>query len=249
MHGHQGYAVVVLHGVVQIRVQGHAVQKARQGGDLRAAVQKADDAGAQLLYVLNAATALHVALLLQGLHVPGLLAHRVVELRQVQRLLQCTQLPDQRCKVLQLAGRRLEGGVRLRAGEDLPQILPLLDRQLGGPVHSGAADAPGGDVDDPPQAQVVHGVVDDAQIGQHVLDLQAVKELHAAVDLVGDAVALEGHFQGVGLSVHPVEDGAVLPGAAPAVALQNLARHVVGLVALVEHGLHQHFLPGSRLGP
>ena len=44
-----------------------------------------------------------------------------------------------------------------------------------------------------------HGVVDDAQVRQHVLDLRTVEKLHAAVYPVGNAVALEGHFQRVGL--------------------------------------------------
>ena len=118
-----------------------------------------------------------------------------------------------------------------------------------GLVHGGSTDFPGGHVDDAPQPQVVGGVIDDTQVGQHVLHLGPVEELGAADDFIGHAVALAGIFQRVGLGVHPVEDGVVLPVGATAIGHHDLAQHVVGLVALVEGGFHRHRVAGAVVGP
>ena len=57
------------------------------------------------------------------------------------------------------------------------------------------ANAPGRSVDNAQQPQIIRRVCQDAEIAEHVLDLGPVKELHAAVDPVGDAAALECVFQ------------------------------------------------------
>ena len=114
-----------------------------------------------------------------------------------------------------------------------------------GLVHGGLADLAGGNVDDAPQAQIVRGVVDDAQIGKHILDLGPVKKLQTTVDLIGDAAALAGVFQGVGLGVGTV----VTPAAAPAVVHHDLPQDKVGLVALVEGSLYRHQLAAAVLRP
>ena len=67
----------------------------------------------------------------------------------------------------------------------------------------------GGLIDDTAQAQIVRTVVDEAEIGQHVLDLRAVKEARATDDAIRDAVSLEGIFQRVRLGVHAVEHGVI----------------------------------------
>ena len=118
-----------------------------------------------------------------------------------------------------------------------------------GLVHGGLADLAGGNVDDAPQAQIVRGVVDEAQIGKHILDLGPVKELQTTVDLIGDAAALAGVFQRVGLGVGTVQHRTVTPAAAPAVVHHDLPQDKVGLVALVEGGLYRHQLAAAVLRP
>ena len=81
MNGHHGDAVVAGLHAVQICVQGNLVQEAGEGGVLRLLLQEAQDVGFQLLNVLDAAPALHVVLLLQGLYIAGLVADGVIELR------------------------------------------------------------------------------------------------------------------------------------------------------------------------
>ena len=71
------------------------------------------------------------------------------------------------------------------------------------------ANAPLGHVDDAPQPNFIGGIVDDAQVGNHVPDLFAVEEAGAADDAVGDALLGEHALQGLGLGVHPVEHGEV----------------------------------------
>ena len=90
--------------------------------------------------------------------------------------------------------------------ENLIQGHALCRCQYLGLVHRGRADLAGGHVDDAPHPQVVGWVIDDTQIGQHILDLGPVKKLQTTVDLIGDAAALAGVFQRVGLGVHAVQD-------------------------------------------
>ena len=134
-------------------------------------------------------------------------------------------------------------------GDDLVKAPPLPFGNGRRRVHRLCADAPGRDVDDAPQPQVVRRIVKDAEIGQHVLDLRPVEEADAAEDFIGDAVTLEGVLHGVGLGVHPVEDGIVLPAAPHADPRQHLRCHILGLVVLVHGGVALNPLPRSRLCP
>ena len=125
----------------------------------------------------------------------------------------------------------------------------VLGRQLLGLIHGGVSDLPGRHVDDAAQAQVIGGIVDHAQIGQHILDLGAIKELHAAHHLVGHAVAFEGVFQRVGLGVHPIKHGVLPPVHTAIVGHHDLSHHEIGLVALVECGLDGHLVASAILCP
>ena len=133
--------------------------------------------------------------------------------------------------------------------EDLIEGPPLLRSDHLRLIHRGGADLAGGYVDDAPQPQIIGGVVDDAQIGQHILDLGPVEELHAADDLIGYAVALKGILHGVGLGVGSVEHGVFLPVDAPTVVHHNLPHYIVGLVGLIEAGLDGDDFPFSVLRP
>ena len=68
----------------------------------------------------------------------------------------------------------------------------------------GVPDAPLGFVDDPPQAQGIGGIFQDAEVSQHILDLLPLKEADPADDLVRNPPADECLLDGVGLGVHPV---------------------------------------------
>ena len=133
--------------------------------------------------------------------------------------------------------------------EDLIEGPPLLRGDHLRLIHRGSADLAGGYVDDAPQPQIIGGVVDNAQIGQHILDLGPVEELHAADDLIGYAVALKGILHGVGLGVGSVEHGVFLPVDAPTVVHHDLPHYTVGLVGLIEAGLDGDDFPFSVLRP
>ena len=83
VHGHHGHAVVAVRAAVQIGVQGDLVQKSGEAR-LRAlgVFQIRQDAGFQLLHVLQPAAALHIVLLPQSRGVAAALTDIVVELRQ-----------------------------------------------------------------------------------------------------------------------------------------------------------------------
>ncbi|CDC73664.1 putative uncharacterized protein [Oscillibacter sp. CAG:155] len=247
--GHHGHAVIVRRHAVQVRVQRDLVEEAGEGGVLRLLLQETQDVGLEFLDVFDAAPALHVVFLLQGLDVAGLLAHRVVKLRQGQLRARPAQSVDEVRELQELAGGAFELWEHIRVAEDLIERGPLLLRQAGHFVHGGGADAPGGDVDNPAQPQIIQGVVQNAQIRQHVLDLRPVEELHAPYHFIRNAVALHGIFQGVGLGVHPVEHRRVPEVPAPVEPRQDAAHHVVGLVAFVVGGLDGDGVAAAVVGP
>ena len=249
VHSHQRHAVVPGLLAVQVRIQGHLVQEARQCGILRIVFQEGLDAGAELLHVFQAPPALHIVLLLEHPHIAAAAAHIFIELHQAHIVRLTAHFVDHLCKGRQLASACLQLGIVSCPPQNLHQRQALLRGDGLGLVHGGRADLPGGHVDDPPQPQVVGGVVDDAQIRQHVLHLGPVEELGAADDLIGHAVALEGILQGVGLGVHAVQHGVVLPVPPPAIVHHDLPHHIVGLVSLVEADLYGDHLPRSVLGP
>ena len=127
--------------------------------------------------------------------------------------------------------------------------LPRLGRQGSGGFHGLGPDAAGRVVDHPQQAQVVAGVVDDAEVRQHVFDLRPLEEAEAAHHAVGDTVALEGHFHLVGEGVHAVEHRAVPPLPPLAIGFQELGSDVHALLPLVPGGVEADLFPLAVVGP
>ncbi len=97
-----------------------------------------------------------------------------------------------------LLGQELEGGVG-RYRQLLRPAAQLLDAAL--------ADASRRHVDHPQEADGIEGVVNQAQVGQEVLDLAPLVEAGAAHQAIGDAAADEGLLEGAGLGVGAVHDG------------------------------------------
>ena len=176
--------------------------------------------------VLQAGLALVVLFLREHGGITALLDEGFVKLRQVGLLGQALHGLDQVHKLLELGGCPLQGGDLGGIGEDVPQAAALLDGDGPGGLHGLGADAPGGIVHHPQQAQVVLGVVDDAEIGEHVLDLRPLEEAEAPHHPVGDAVAFQCHFDLIGQGVHPVQDGAVPPLSPLAIGPQQLGGHI-----------------------
>ena len=240
--------VIRLH-TVQIRVQGDLVQEPGQGGVLRVLLQKAQNVGLQFLHVFDAAPALHVLFLLQRPDVAGLVQDFIVKFRQGQ----CGACPPQAInqvrKLDELGRCRFQGGEEVCVADDLIKGRPLLRRQLRHLVHSGRADAPCGRIDDAAEPQIVHGVIQHAQVGQHILDFRPVEELHAAYNFIGDGVALQSVFQCVGLGVHPVENGGVPEIPSPVDPHEDVPGHKVCLVPLVKIGLYRHHVAAAVVRP
>ena len=249
MNGHHGHTVVIRLHTVQIRVQGDLVQEPGQGGVLRVLLQKAQNVGLQFLHVFDAAPALHVLFLLQRPDVAGLVQDFIVKFRQGQRPSGPAQAVDRIGELCQLACGGFQGGEQIRVADDLVERRPLLRRQLRHLVHSGRADAPCGRIDDAAEPQIVHGVIQHAQVGQHILDLGAVEELHAAHNFIGDGVALQGVFQCVGLGVHPVENGGIPEVPSPVDPHEDVPGHEVCLVPLVKIGLYRHHVAAAVVRP
>ena len=249
VHGHQGHAVVAVGLSVQVGIQGHIVEEARQRWVIGVVVQKSADAGGQLLHVLQPPPALHVVLFLQHLHITGHLTDPAVKFHQLQLIAQAPQLHNQLSEVFHPPS----GGLQLRIfpgnADNIKQRSSLRRCNGLGLFQGCPADFPGGYIDDPPQAQVVRRVADHAQICQHVLYLRPVEELHASHNFIGYGVSLEGILQGVGLGVHPVQNGVIPPVGALVVTGHNVPHNEVCLIALVVTGLNGYRIPGAVLCP
>ncbi|MPM55031.1 hypothetical protein SDC9_101816 [bioreactor metagenome] len=248
VHGHHHHAVLSRVVVVQVGEQGNRVQKARQSG-LGSLADVIGQGGLQLPDVFQPGAVFHRVLGLQGGGVAGFIQQLLVKLRQGKGFGQGAQFVHKVCKLGQpgrgVGQRSMGPGI----ADNLPQGHALLPGQILGLIHGFGADAPGGHVDDAAQAQVVGGVVQGVEIGQHVLDLRPVEEAGAADDAIGNAVALTGGFQLVGLGVEPIQNGVVLPPPALGVSCQNLSRHVLGLVVFVHGGIQPQRLPCGLAGP
>ena len=248
VHRHHRDAVV-LRRAVEVGIERDLVEKARERGVFRISVQKAEDVGFELLHVLKPPAALHIHLLLQRAHIAALLADQIVKVRQFRFLRRLAQRVDHLSELLQLLSPVFEHSVIPRLAQHCHHRHALLLREHLHALNAGISDAAGRGVDDAAQAQIVRRVVDHGQIREHVLDLRALEELHAANDLIGHAVALEGVFQRVGLGIHAVEDRVVPPVPAAVVVHHDGGDNEVRLVRLVEHGFDRHLVAVAPVGP
>jgi len=138
-----------------------------------------------------------VSLLAQFGPQPTALGDPVDQFRQLQFFHRLLEILHQRAERGQRLFRRLaERGMFLYAldglvGRDVLVRGPLL--QLAQRLWPDLAVR---NIDDTPQAQVIVGVEQQAQVGHHVLDFLALVELAAAYDLVGDVQTHELLFKG-----------------------------------------------------
>ena len=248
VHGHEGHAVVVFLHAVQIGVEGHFVQEAAERGVL-CVFQIAADGRGQFVDVFQARLALVVFLRREHLGVAALLDQGLVDLRQLHFLGQALEMLDEVGELLELRRSFFQLRDLRRVDQDFPEGLSRLGRQGSGRFHGLGPDAAGRVVDHPQQAQVVAGVVDDAEVRQHVFDLRPLEEAEAAHHAVGDAVALEGHFHLVGEGVHAVEHRAVPPLPPLAIGFQELGGDVHALFPLVPGGVEADLFPLAVVGP
>ena len=97
-------------------------------------------------------------------------------------------------------------GDALRVRRDFPPGLAGFPDRRGELVEGRGADAAGGHVDDAAEREIVLGPGRELQVGEDVLDLRALVELHAADDDVGDLPADHLFLEGPRLGVGAVED-------------------------------------------
>ena len=249
VHGHHHHAVIAILCAVEVGIEGHFIEESRQRGIVGAIVEESVNRRGQFSHVLQASTALHVVLLRQHGHVSRAVADVFIKLHQLQLIGFLPHLLHHGYKAFQLYSR----GFQLRIHRCVPQHLiegdVILHRQVLGLIHGGSTDLAGGRVDNAAQAQIIGRVINEAEIGQHILHFGAVEELCAAHHLVGHAVAAESVFQSVGLGVHAIEDGMIPPVGTAIIVHHNIADDEVGLIALVESGLNDDLLALAAIRP
>jgi hypothetical protein len=136
-----------------------------------------------------------------------------------------------------LAGDGADARRKARAGRP-GRVLQELDRA--------AADAARGEVDDAQEARVVVRVLEQAQVREGVLDLGALEEAQAPVDLVRHAVVEERALHDAALRVAAVEERHLLAGHALAHQLPRLVDEPLrlGVVARRLGDAHRLARPG-----
>ena len=266
VHGHHDDPVGIFVVVVEVGVEGDLLQESRQSGqhnlrllvgvvrvdgrlwNLLGLLNVLEDVGLELTDVLDAGDPF-LPQRLQVDHVAGLLQQLVEQLLQVAALRQLAKALDHLCKLHQLMaalGKRL---VLVGVGQHLKQRQAQHVGDLLRLVDGGVADAALWLVDDAAQADRIGVVIDDAHVGDDVLDLLAVVEALAADDAVGDAGADQRILDGVGLGVHPVEDGVVGKFLSLCHVVQNGVGDKARLVLLVECAVDLDRCPLRVLGP
>ena len=197
--------------VVDVRKQGDLLQKAGEAGLFPGLLLVPAQHGGQLLHVFQPLFGPLRVVLLQIVLIGQALHQLSVQLagRQLSGPVLLHKFLHQGGEGGRLAGRPGNGREVLGVGEHLEQGLPLLLADLRGQIHGALPNAPAGHVDNAPQADLVGGVVDNAQVGDHVPHLFPVEEPGAANNPVGDALLGEHALQRLGLGVHPVEHGKV----------------------------------------
>src|SRR2546426_11069653 len=94
----------------------------------------------------------------------------------------------------------------MRLGHHFPKRPLQLLRFALQPRDCGRADSAGGHVDDSLKTDRIERVMDDAQVGEDILDLSPIVESETAHDSVGRGEVEKDLFEYTGLGVRAVED-------------------------------------------
>ena len=248
MHGHERDTVHGLVVVIEVGIERHLVEEARERGVI-GLLGEGDDVRLELLHVLDAGSVLGRVLFLERADIAAALHDEVIELVRRHGLGRGLQLLDQDSELTQTHLAALQLGIGVRVADDVKEARLLFMRELRGRLDRARADAAGRRVDDARQAQIIARRLDDAQVGQHVLDLRAVKKARAADNAVRDAVALEGIFELVALRVHAVEHGVIAEVHAVAKVVHDLRGDIARLVVLVRGAVERERITGIGLCP
>ena len=248
MHGHERDAIHRLVIVVEIRIERDLIEEARKRG-VFGLLGKGDDVRLELLHVFDARSVLGRVFLLKGADIAAALHDQIIELIGRHGLGLLLQLLDQDGELAQTHLAALQLGICISVADDRKEARLLLMCELQGRLDRARADAAGGRVDDARQAQVITRRLDDAQVGQHVLDLRAVEKARAADDAVRDAVALEGVFELVTLRVHAVEHGVVAEVDPLPEIVHDLRGDIARLVVLIRGAVERERVTGISLCP
>ena len=248
MHGHHYGAVRLAVVAVYVRIEGDLVEKAGEGLVARL-LYVAEDVRLQLVDVLEPGGGLVPALFFEGLGVARLLDHGVIKAVEALRLRKGAQGADHVREFDELRRGAAQLLVFVRAAYNVVEARALPRGDLPGGLHGLVTYAALGGIYYAREAQVVRRGEQDGEVGQHVLDLGAVEEAHAAHYAVGDAVALEGELKAVGLGVHAVEHGAVAEVPAAPAPGEDARGDELRLVVLVLGRVEQELVPVAGVCP
>ena len=233
---------------VNVRDQGHFLQKTRQGGVLTILIQIGLDRADQLAKVLQPGLPFLLLGFQHGLVAGAFddLPHKFIQRQGREQFL---QLLHNGVKMFQRTDATAQSRVQPRLRDDFHHRHTLCSGQFRHLVNCGTADFAGRFIDDAPQAHIIPRIHQNRQIGIDVLDLLAVKEPLAAHNAVRDARSGKIGFDGVGLRVHTVQDG-VVPQMRPLPQMfTHHIRDVAGLVLFAGGGVVMHLFTVPVLGP
>ena len=226
--GHERHPLLGIVHAVNIRHQGHLLQKFIQGRGL-AVLLIGRRLIYQLLNIFHAGLGFHLALGLQLLTVARLLHNGLYQ------LLDGDSPPMYAVReLLHLLHKGLYLSRRLSDSRNLAGIFKTLKKahaplrgECRHPAHGRRPDSPLWHIDNAQHGQIIHPVGNGPQIGQNILNLLSLVEIDTAHQPVGHIVKNAPLLQKPGLGVRPVEDRLFLISLP---AIPNLPRHKIRLV-------------------
>ena len=192
VQGHQRHPVGFQLRRVDVRHQGHMIQKSFQRIFLIAFSDKFPGHSQEFLQVFHPALCFRRPLLLQFGQVSRFFHHAG---NQVGDRFLAGRFPQPLHQPHQLGQRAFGFGADRRHSVNslghFKQGKPGLIRRSLQIAQRRITDAAPGNIDDPPETDRIGRILDQTQVGQHVLDFLAVIELYPAHDRIGNALFQE----------------------------------------------------------
>ena len=248
VHGHHDNGILVLARLVGVRVKRHVLQKIAERR-VFVLFLVINDVGFQFFDVLDAAFLLGAALELKRTDVAALVEQLIVQLGKRNKLAQPAQIFHHFAELFHRRRAARQGRVFGGVTYNVIERHAVFHCELHRGFHRFVADFTRRNIDDAAQAQFVRRVLNNPQVGKHILDLGAGEEIASLVDTVGHARSNERGGDVVRQDVVAVEHGEIAPAAALLDALADSIRNIGGLTLLRVRTVQLDFRAIAVVGP
>ena len=257
MERHQGNPFLLQVGLINIGKQRHLAQKILQIWFFFLLLLKIPGNAYKFMQVLNAGLILDFLLRLvifQGFLIAGLLHDLLNQVGHRQLVHALHQLQQQQGKLLQRVAasgcKARHGSQQFLIGYYLKQahiIFHRINHQL---VHGSGADTPLRHVDDAHQADSIHRIEHNPEIGHNILDFHAVIEFQPPYHGIRQSYTHKGIFQHPGLGIGAVQNRHItIRRLVNIMLLADSIRDEPGLIPLIRSKIGGNLVPLGIIRP